>query len=183
MTYKKKMRLFTLFFVSWLMVNLHAQTSEYELKAVYLERFTRFVDWPEESSISDTTKPFVIGIIGENPFGKCLKRIYEKQKIKNKAVKILPVKNLTDISKCHILFISKSEKQYLGKIINITQDSPILTIADTKGFCEKNGHINFYLDADKVRFEINNEAVKKAGLYMKYQLLERGKIIKCGEDR
>ncbi len=180
---KKRMRLFALFIVSWLVVNLYAQTSEYELKAVYLERFTRFVDWPEESSISDTTKPFIIGIIGKNPYGKCLERIYEKQKIKNKAVEILPIQNLTDISKCHILFISKSEKRHLEKIINITRSSPILTIADTKGFCEKNVHINFYLDADKVRFEINNEAVKKAGLYMKYQLLERGKIIKYGKDK
>jgi len=179
---KKRICLFSLFIVLWLMVNLHAQTSEYELKAVYLERFTRFVDWSEESSMSDTTKPFVIGVIGENPFGKCLERIYEKRKIKNKAVEILLVKNLNDISKCHILFIPKSEKRHLDKIINITRNRPILTIADTKGFCEKNVHINFYFDADRVRFEINNEAVKKAGLYMKYQLLERSKIIKCGED-
>ena len=43
-----------------------AQVPEYALKAEFLERFTRFVDWPGEH---DPRSPFVIGVYGSNPFG------------------------------------------------------------------------------------------------------------------
>jgi hypothetical protein len=49
---------------------IHAQTDEYLLKAGFLERFTRFIEWPGETNIADNTKPFVISVIGENPFDK-----------------------------------------------------------------------------------------------------------------
>ena len=43
-------------------------TFEYKIKGVLLEKFVDFIDWPDGSDISDKSKPFVISVIGENPF-------------------------------------------------------------------------------------------------------------------
>ena len=57
-----------------------AQESEYQIKAIFLEQFTRFIEWPISSPVSDTTKPFIITVIGENPFGPILERTYSNRK-------------------------------------------------------------------------------------------------------
>ena len=154
-----------------------AQTSEYTIKAAFLERFTRFVEWPEESAVSDTTESFVLGIIGENPFGSILEQLYATQKIKNKEVEIQSLSNLDEISGCHLLFISKSKGKELSKILSLTKDKPILTISDANGFAENGVLINLYLAENKIRFEINETAVKVFGLTISYLLLNTAKIV------
>src|SRR4051812_38643992 len=46
---------------------LHAE-SEYDVKAAYLFKFTKFVEWPA-SAYASNDAPFVIGIVGRDPFG------------------------------------------------------------------------------------------------------------------
>ena len=155
-----------------------AQPVEYTLKAAFLERFTRFVDWPVESGIADTSNSFVLGVIGKNPFGAILERVYSTQKIKNKKVKILHISNPNEIHGCNLLFISESKKKELDKILSLTKNKPILTVSDTKGFAKEGVLINFYLAGNKVRFEINESAVRTSGLSMSYLLLKSARIIK-----
>ena len=68
-------------------ISATAQLDEYKVKAVkavYLEKLTRFIEWPKSSGMSDTSTPFVVAVIGENPFGSILEKAYAKQKVKNK---------------------------------------------------------------------------------------------------
>ncbi len=79
---------------------------------------------------------------------------------------------------CKLLFISKSKKDDLEKILEITNGKAILTMGDTKGMGEKGVLINFFLSKHKVRFEINEEAVQSSGLILSVQLLQLSKSIK-----
>ncbi len=46
-----------------------AAPSEYQVKAVFLFNFGQFVEWPKDAF--DTPQaPFVIGILGDDPFGQ-----------------------------------------------------------------------------------------------------------------
>jgi len=173
----RKVQLFVLFISLLLPISPFAQTDEYTIKIVLLERFTRFIEWPEESAISDTSQPFVLGLIGKNPFGSKPEDIYSTRKMRNKKVKIRYISKLDEIEGCHLLFISKSEEKKLSKILSFTKDKPILTISDTKGFAEEGVLINLYLKEDKVQFEINESAVRESGLSMSYMLLKTGKIV------
>ena len=177
MTNIKKICFTYLFLVVCFPVVTSAQLSEYSLKAVFLERFTRFIEWPEESVVSDTSKAFVLGVMGKNPFGSILEQLYATQKIKNKEVEIRYISNMDLILGCHLLFISKSEKNELIKILSVTKDKPILTISDEVGFAEKGVLINFYLSQERVRFEINETAFKVSGLKASYLLLDVAKIV------
>jgi hypothetical protein len=155
---------------------------EYSWKAASLEKFSKFVKWPKETDQNDKSQPFVIGIIGENPFGKILDIAYNEQsyRIKDKKVKIKYIKanNPDEIPGCHILFISSSCKNNLSEILAITRDKPILTIADTKGYAEKGVLINFFISKRKIRFEINEELFHKASLKVDIRLLRMAKIVR-----
>lgn len=48
----------------------HAQAppSEYQLKGAYLYNFAKFIEWPPKA-FEDGKVPFIIGVLGDNPFG------------------------------------------------------------------------------------------------------------------
>ena len=100
-----------LLFVVILPFSLFGQISEYQVEAEFLERFTRFIEWPESSDNSDTTKPFVLGIIGESPIQSVLEENYIQRKIKGERVELRYISNLEEILGCHMLVIAKSENK------------------------------------------------------------------------
>ena len=153
------------------------QEKEYRVKAVFLEKFTRLIKWPDTSDVSDTSKPFVIAVIGKNPFGSILETTYVKQKIKGKRVEIQYISKPDEIVGCHLLFISSSNRETLSEIISLTQDKPILTVSDSEGFAEEKVLINFYLSGNKTKFEVNERAVHKSGLVFSYMLLNLARIV------
>ena len=168
--------------LSVLSIQGFSQASIYVLKAVYLEKFSRFITWPEESLIDKTSEPFIISVIGETPLTKNLEQIYAIQEIKNKRVIIKKIKHLNEIQDSHILFIAESEKKNIDKIIEITKQQPILTIGETEGFAEKGVLINFFETNNKLRFEINETAVLKSPLQMSFYLLNSARIVNPVEE-
>ncbi|OFY07654.1 MAG: hypothetical protein A2W99_15105 [Bacteroidetes bacterium GWF2_33_16] len=159
-----------------------AQTNVNTLKAVYLEKFSRFVTWPEECMMNDINQPFIISIIGETKLTENLHLVYSQQEINNKRVIIRVIKDLKEIEGSHILFIAESEKKNIQKLQQITNGLPILTVSETKGFSEKGILINFYEEDKKLRFEINETAVLKSPLKMSYYLLSTARIIEPVKD-
>src|SRR5688572_33422708 len=59
--------------------------NEYELKAAFLYNFVKFTEWPaEESGKSD--EPFIIGVVGKDPFGAALDKLIEGETIYDKKI-------------------------------------------------------------------------------------------------
>lgn len=157
--------------------SLFSQANVYVLKAVYLEKFSRFVSWPNECLMNDNTKPFVISVIGKTPLTNNLEQIYAIQKINNKKVVIKRISQLYEIENSHILVIAESERKNIQNILTLCKNLPILTIGETDGFAEKGVLINFYEENNKLRFEINETAVLQSPLQMSFYLLNSAKIV------
>ena len=168
--------LFTL--LSAFSFQLSAQSSEYTVKAAFIEKFTRFIDWPAGSNVNKSSKPIILSVIGENPYGKILDQLYSANKIKNKNVEIRYISKISEIEGTDILFISGTKNNNLSDILAYTKDKAILTIGDTEGFENAGVLINFYLEQSKIRFEINETALTASGLHSSYMLLNLAKIVK-----
>jgi len=154
-----------------------AQYTETEIKAVYLEKFTRFLEWPEDSALSDTAQPFVLCVLGENPFDNILDEVYKKNKIKNRKVEITYFSDPVQITECDLLYISASEKDNLLSILSQINEKPILTVSDSKGFAEDGVHINLYRQNNRLYYEINESALAKTGFSVWAQLLSSARIV------
>lgn len=147
------------------------------MKSVFLERFTRFITWPQDDSVNDPSEPFIIGILGENPFGTLLHEIYSEQKINDKRAEIRHYTSTKEITGCNLLFISQSEERRLERILSELDSFPILTVGDTDGYADRGIMINMYLDEGKVRFEVNRSALEKAELKVSHLLLKSARIV------
>jgi hypothetical protein len=151
-------------------------SKEAEVKAEFLERFTRFVDWPP-SAFSGNNAPFVVCLMGAHPFGDYVDKMVRDRMIKDRPTLLRRPTEAVETLGCHLLFVSSSEDKRLAKVLAQTENKPILTVSDTRGFADRGVLINFYRDDKKVRFEINATAVKRSGLKFSSKLLKLGKLV------
>ena len=160
---------------------LHSeQVAEYQVKAEFIERFTRFVEWPSTAH-SERGNTFSIGVIGENPFNSYLTHIASDRKIKGKSVEVRQVAPGESLAAFDIVFISSSERKNLSGVLTRAGNLPVLTIGDTSGFAESGVMINFYNSGDQVRFEINESAVDHCGLKVSSKLLALARVVGGGD--
>lgn len=155
-----------------------SEVPEYQLKAEFLERFTRFIEWPPQANVyRDGSHPFVIGIVGRDPFGDHLRTMLAGRTLKGHRGEILYVFDLEQVSSCDLLFISSSEEGRLLEILAQASGRPILTIGDTPGFAQAGVVINLYVDGDRIRFEINEKAADRSGLKVQAKLYNLARIV------
>ena len=153
---------------------VHAQTprspSEYQLKAAFLYNFAKFIDWPPVTSAGDQA-PFIVGILGDSPFGSDLEQTVAGKKINDRTISVLPFRSAAEAVNCQILFICNSEKKHFSEIIQSLRGHAVLTVSETDGFIQTGGMVNFVLEDGKIRFQINDEAAKAAQLKISSKLL------------
>jgi hypothetical protein len=156
-----------------------SDSAEYLIKAGFIYNFAKLVEWPT-ASFAQPDSPIVIGILGEDPFGATLDRIVADKKINGRGFAVKRVKwsrDFRDLRDCNILFVSSSEKEHIESVIDAMKGLPILTIGDAPGFAKRGGIINFLLEDNKVRFEVNVEAAKHADLTISSRLLTLARIV------
>lgn len=148
--------------------------SEYEVKAIFLYRFAKFIEWPE----SNSPGPICIGIVGQDPFGDTLDGVVKGKSVNGRPFAIKRFKPGQQVRDCHIVFISSSEGKRLRSVLSELQGGRVLTVSETRGFCQTGGVINFELVDESVRLEINIDAAERAGLRMSSRLLGVARIVR-----
>lgn len=153
-----------------------AQYNENVIKAAYIERITRFVEWPLRDSLLSHDQ-FVIGVYNEDEFYYTLSEVFKNKTIKGLPVKIVGVKNAEAIRVSNLCYISEKAKSSIKDFISAANSSGVLLISSTSGFCKAGVHINFYLENEKLKFEINEKSLISAGFKVSYLLMQNTRII------
>jgi hypothetical protein len=156
--------------------NLHAQApkpTEYEVEAAYLSNFGRFVEWPARVGAGQTNNdPFYVCVLGQDPFGSLLDGALRGETIGGGPMVAKRISGPEDAAGCRILFVSSSRDSQLNAILTALGTSNILTVGEMPGFTRRGGMIQFVLDGNRVRFEINLAAAQRAGLTLSSELLK-----------
>ena len=147
-----------------------AQAPEYDLKAAFLFNFVKFVEWPPAAFAGDRT-PLTICVYGDDPFGRTLDALVEGERAGERGLLVRRPDSLGGLEGCHVLFVSRSEKDRLGEVLAQVQGQPVLTVGDTDGFLRAGGAINFILEGSKVRFLIDQAAAERSGLKISSKLM------------
>ncbi|MDB6059652.1 MAG: YfiR family protein [Verrucomicrobiales bacterium] len=157
-------------------VSAQPAVPEYKLKAVFLFRFTDYVMWPPKA-FEQSDRPFVIGIIGTDPFGQFLDDTIRGETVKGHAVQVKRFKSLDEITSCNMLFVGTSAAGRVSEILQKVKGRPILTVSDISDFATNGGMIRFTKSGSRVGFRINVNAAKEAGLSISAKLLQMAQIV------
>jgi hypothetical protein len=155
---------------------LSGQTDEYQVKAFFLYNFTRYVEWPA-GKFSSPNDPFVICVLGQDPFGGALQQATNGKLVEGRSVQVHSIAEVGPKCNCHILFVSASERKRFRPAFAAIKGSGILTVGDSQGFASEGGVISFKLADGKVRFEINIEAAQQEHLRISSKLLSLAQIV------
>lgn len=153
---------------------------DYRVKAKYLYSFSKFVAWPRPDK-PRPNKAFVrsdtrlrLCVLGENPFGLALDLIvgrhnkHDRQKYR---LEVQYIKTVAQSTGCHVLYISDSEKHYWAAILAHVEFQPVLTVSDMPSFVTGGGMIQLYRRRNEIRFIIDPQTIRDAGLEPHVNLL------------
>jgi len=153
------------------------ELAEYQVKAAYLYNFTKFTDWPA-TAFASVDAPIVIGIVGDDPFGKTLDDLVKDEIVRGHPLVVKRLDPKDDLRGCHVLFICRNEKDQLPALLQKLKGTPVLTVGDAGDFAEMGGMVNFVLVQEKVKLEINQAAAEEASLQISAKLLRLARIVK-----
>jgi hypothetical protein len=150
--------------------------SESQIKAGFLFNFTKFVEWPPEA-FADPGVPIVLGIVGDSSVAELLIETAAGKIVNGRAVIVQRFKEGQDPRTCHILFVSSSQERHVPQILERVKGSPILTVSETSGFAQFGGMINFTVEGNKVRLEINLDATARARLKISAKVIAVARLV------
>lgn len=153
-----------------------AEAREYELKAEYIERFTRFVEWPS-TAFADDKSPFVFCVAGQNPFGRFLDELVRDRRVQNRKAMLRSVADASGIDGCHLLFVTRSVRARVGPLLARAAGRALLTVGDSEGLAQAGVLLNLYFEGPHLRFEVNTDAIKRSGLKFSSRLLKLARTV------
>ena len=146
-----------------------AKTLEYRIKAAFLYNFARFVEWPQEDAWNE--RKLVIGVLGKDPFGPILDETVRGKKTRGRPLEIKRLSHADDMASCDLVFVSSSERWRIETLLTALHGAQVLTVSETPNFLDKGGMINFVIENERVRIDLNLSTTRAAGLSVSSQLI------------
>lgn len=148
------------------------------VKATYLYKFAPFVEWPSADAAASGIAPMHFCVVRDDAFGGLLEEAVAGQRIGERPVTVRRLDTVDRQSGCHIMYIGGSGSQPPTDILDTVRGMPVLTVTDSMRDPVSKGIINFVIENNRVRFEINNRAAAENGLVISSKLLSLGTAVR-----
>jgi hypothetical protein len=144
--------------------------TEYQIKAGFFFNFTRFVEWPE-NAFATPTSPIVACVVGDTAMTDLLADVVVGKVVNGRAVSINRLRPTDDLRRCQLVFISAAAERQTAEILASVRKTNTLTVGESAGFPGAGGMINFSLENNNVKLEMNLDATTRAGLKVNSKLI------------
>ena len=132
----------------------------HEVYSMMVFNFVKYVQWPAD----DSNKEFVIGVVGNNDIFKTLNTWYAGKAKGAKTYVIKKFNNASEVTDCQVIFIDRSKSGEFDAVNNKVKGKGTLVVTDRNGLGSKGSCINFKTVDDKLRFELNQQAIEASNL-------------------
>jgi uncharacterized protein DUF4154 len=154
--------------------------TEYQVKAVFIFNFSHFVEWPA-AAFAGATDPFVIGILGGDPFGARMDEAVRNERVGEHPIVVRRLRDIGEAGGCQLLFIDRSQAAQLAQILEALRQRPVLTVSEIDGAAQHGAMIEFATENNRIRLRINERAVRAGGLAISSKLLRLAEIVGGGD--
>ncbi|MDM8526204.1 YfiR family protein [Desulfococcaceae bacterium HSG8] len=171
---------------------------EDRVKAAFVFNFLKFSEWPP-GTFEDCESPITLCIASDNLFSEIVssfglklegigkgKAFYalRNKTVGGRKVNVKECNNIKDTEGCHAIFIYSDDREFVQKILEAVENRNVLTIGEIEGFNRMGGIIDFVMEGNALRYQVNWCVAKQCGLMLRSQLLKSArKVEKCGQQR
>lgn len=142
--------------------------TEPSLKAAYIYNFAKFTEWPPPVP---SAKSFVMCVLGDAAVGNALERTVEGRQLAGNAITVSRLTRPASQQACQVLYVSGITADQASQLVAALRDAPVLTISDMERFTEVGGVAQFFFEHGRLRFSVDLESAKRAGLKLSSKLL------------
>lgn len=129
-----------------------------KIKATFIYNFTKYIDWPEKYKEGN----FVIGVLGASSFYNDLTTLLSKKTVGKQIFEIKSYTNSESVTGvCHILFITAEQSAQLPEVLKKMKGKSTLIVTEKTGMAKQGSGINFVIENNKQRFELNKTNIEK----------------------
>jgi hypothetical protein len=143
-------------------------TAEDDIKAAFLFNFTHFVDWP---AAADASEPFRICVVADPAFAGALDRTVAGESVSARPITWSVPASPDAARACQILFVGRQETDRLERWLVAVKGLPVLVVGESPAAWERGVHINFVLESNRIKFDVNKENAARDGLTISSKLL------------
>jgi hypothetical protein len=148
--------------------------SNAKIKATFIYNFTKYIDWPDKYKEGS----FVIGILGTTTFYNDLTALLSTKTAGNQKFIIKSYPDAESLNgTCHILFIPAENSTWLPNVLKKIQGKCTLIITEKSGLAKQGAAINFIVENNKQRFELNKTNIEKYNMKVSSTLVALAKKI------
>lgn len=128
--------------------------------------FAKYADWPGEEHAESIDLCYFT-----DSFKNSFSELRDKA-IFDKPVNTLQIRDVEQTSRCHLVYIDRSERNILQRLFVYLRDKPVLTVSDITGFVDDGGMIEIVRVDNKFRFKVNMSRMESSNLKMSSQVLK-----------
>jgi hypothetical protein len=144
---------------------------ETAVKAGFLFNFAKFVEWPTDHSGS-----LAFCVIGDDSMAASLEAGVAGKNIGERSIVVRSRPDLAALESCSVIYIGRANKKEATQAARLVAGKQILTVSEFPELGSQGVTISFFLDEERVRFEVHLGAVKQAGLKVSSRLLTLARI-------
>jgi hypothetical protein len=147
------------------------QANEEAVKAAFLPKFARYVEFPPAAR-PPAGQPYYLCIIGRDPFGPLIDRAAASEVIDGHAVAVRRFANIDNeaVAGCHIAHVAGASDPATAQMVAGLARHATLTVTDAR-IGRARGMIHFAVVQGRVRFSIDQGSASARGIVISSRLL------------
>lgn len=154
-----------------------SRASAHEVKASFVFNFIKFTAWPTD--VLPTGAPLDVCVFGDSPVAAPLEG-FRGHAVDGHVVAVRRVVEYSDLQHCHLVFMGEVESQRAALALDAIERRPMLTVGDQSDFLQRGGMIGFVAEGDRLRFDVNQAAAKRAKVKISAHLLRLARQVGDG---
>ena len=153
---------------------LKAQEREkHELHSMMIYNFLKYIQWPESANSGQ----FVIGVMGDDDVYNTLNSWYGDKERQGRVLRVKKIKSAAEASQCQLIYIGRSWSNMFEAVQQSVNNNPTLVITDKNGLGHRGSGINFKIVNNRLKFELNQNALNSSKLKVSSQLAAMAIVI------
>ncbi len=148
------------------------------LKAAFILNFVKFSEFQSTAS-----GPIAICVVSDRAVGDALASTAAGQTVNGRPLEVKSGPAVPPISECNVLYLGDRQTPPTPQVAALANGNRLLTVSDRPAFASTGGVIELFVQDGKMRFAINVDSAKRAGVQLSARLLALAKIVRDSDVR
>lgn len=143
----------------WMTAHPRAATEEkYTVYSVFIYNFIKYLEWPSGN------ENIVIAVWNNPAAANALEIMAKAKSTPSRQITVKQVSDEAGLMNAQMIFVPANSTNAFLKMVDKLRSKPIVVVTEEADMTEKGASMSFKKVSDKMRFQINNEILKSAGV-------------------